>query len=63
MNELSLGIAKKYNQTALEEQLPTKTPTAKGGKQIYLVKSKSVKANAHLHKNKGRSIRRYRIHY
>ena len=63
MNELSLGIAKKYNQAALEEQLPTKPPTAKGGKQIYLVKSNSVKANAHLHKNKGRTIRRYRIHY
>ena len=63
MNELSLGIAKKYNQAALEEQSPTKPTTAKGGKQIYLVKSNSVKANAHLHKNKGRTIRRYRIHY
>lgn len=65
MNELSLGIAKKYNQAALEEQSPAKppSPTAKGGKQIYLVKSNSVKANAHLHKNKGRTIRRYRIHY
>jgi hypothetical protein len=59
MNELSLSIAKKYNQAALEEQ----SQTTKGGKQIYLVKSNSVKANAHLHKNKGRSIRRYRIHY
>ena len=63
MNELSLSIAKKYNQTALEKQLPTKPSTAKGGKQIYLVKSNSVKANAHLHKSKGRTIRRYRIHY
>ena len=63
MNELSLGIAKKYNQSALEKQLPTKPPTTKGGKQKYIINSKSVKASAHLHKNKGRSIQRYRIHF
>ena len=79
MNELSIGIAKKYNADALKKQTelitpkpnPNTKPSSKpssnhhhGGKKTYRnYKINSVKAKGHLHKNKRHSMRKYRIHY